>query len=208
MSELGEWVLTQACTEARAWADASWGAALRERQHLDPTAGGPRLHPPLRARSEPLRPRAVAAQGRDHRERAGQRDHARPAATRGHPRNGRRCVPRRLRHRVLVARLHPRAAARRGQARPRLHARPGRVGGRLGARTGGRDDDRTARAGDDRRGARDGGAPRPAALARLSRRPGLLLREARGWRIRCSSSSWGGRRREPRPDGADPAARG
>ena len=119
MSELGEWVLTQACTEARAWGERPGeplyvSVNISIRQLEDPDFIGRFERALSRSGLEPSRLKVEITESVLANAIGG-----RPAAARDDPRHGRRGVARRLRHRVLVARLHPRAAARRRQARPR-----------------------------------------------------------------------------------------
>ena len=69
----------------------------------------------------------TAAGAGNHRERDALRQRARAARDPRHPQSGNRAVDRRLRHRVLIARLAARVARARGEARQVVRHAPART---------------------------------------------------------------------------------
>ena len=186
---LGRWVLETACRQASRWRDArpDGAAAARSRSTCRP-ASSPR--PTSSTTSQSIlaetgldpRPRA-----RDHRERRdgpvrGRHPDAPPAARPGRP-----ARPRRLRDRLLVARLPEAPAARHDQDRPVVRGRPRRrrrpVDRRGGHRARPRPGHRRRR-----RGHRDRGPARGPARAGLRPRPGLPVRPAAAGRGRPATA--------------------
>ena len=115
---------------------------------------------------------------------------------------------RRLRHRLLVARLPARADAGRPEARPVVRGRPGQRRARDHDRRGRDAAGARARAAGHRRGRRDAGAGREPAVARLRVRPGLPVLppgDARR-RERAAGQMTSAKRRSPRANTAAPSA--
>ncbi len=124
--EVGRWVLGMACQQMAAWhaLGSTLGVSVNvSGRQLDDDAIVDRR--PRRARDQHARPRR--AHHRDHRDRAdAQHRRQRPTA---HGDQGARRQPRdrRLRHRLLVARVPQAAPDRHDQDRPRVHRRPRRA---------------------------------------------------------------------------------
>ena len=183
---IGERVLRLACAEAARWNADEPQRPLSVSVNLSPrqvTSPGDRRDGRGRARGDRARP--GAADARDHRGRAGHRvrgdgaDAARPQGARAAAR------ARRLRHRLLVARLPAALPDRRAQDRPPLHRRDGHEHRGPDDRRGDHQDgrgpaDRRRRRGrrDDRAGARASSAS-AASTRRASTTPG-----------RCPPTTW------------------
>ena len=188
ITDVGRWVLREACGPGRRVARGSATALTMSvnvsMRQLD-TPGARRSRP---RGARPQRARAGRPAARDHRDRAGPRHRRRDRAP--HRAQAARRVDRdrRLRHRLLVARLPPAVPGRRAEDRPLVHRRHGGLAGVDGADP--HDGGARARARARHRRRRDRGelAAGGAARAGLPARPGLP-RVPPGRRRRRSSSS-------------------
>ena len=170
--EIGALVLERVIEQAARAAHADPRERLRARADRP---GLPR--PARRADRHPPAP-AGAAHLRAHRARL-RRGRPRAAGrARGAPRARHGCRGRRLRHRLLVARLPVAPPGRHDEDPEAVHRRRDRLARAPRACPRGDRARRGARPEGDRRGHRDAGADRRAARVRLRLRPGLLLRHA------------------------------
>ena len=213
IAQIDEWVLKEACLRAREWLrtgtftpQSTVSVNLSAKAFAQEIAGPARRADPARNRLRRLGPAAG-----DHRERG---DQGRRAGARGAgqaARTRRAHQPRRLRHRLQFAQLPAVAAARHAQDRPLVRRRDRHRRGQ------GRDHQADRRPGADPgpgdrcRGDRNRRARRAPARARLSVRPGLLLRQAgrgglaaAGRRVERRPRT-GARRRLTRPERDGPA---
>ncbi|HVM41033.1 MAG TPA: diguanylate cyclase [Acidimicrobiia bacterium] len=179
---VGEWVLREACRQLAQWRRLYRAEPAHERQRRQPTA--PTARPDRRrpgghrGDGHPgRRPGARTHRGRPHG-RPGSHHHH-PARTAGH---GRRPGHRRLRDRVLLARLPQALPDHVTQARPFVRARPVRRHVRRCHRRGDRQPRPLPAGAGHRRGRRTGGSARTAAGDAVRPRPGIPLREAHAGR--------------------------
>ena len=159
MIPMTEWVLNAALGDLTKWRQAGYDLTMAVNIGARCLAEGTGMFDTIRLTGRWGVP-GGPAHARAHRERADRHRRARHA--RAAPRHGRAALDRRLRHRLLVARLPPAAPGRRDQGRPlvrhehvfgqgrrghrpvdhRPRAQPRREGGRRGR--GGRGDDEPA----------------------------------------------------------------
>ena len=176
---IGRFVLARAVEQLAAWQAA--GHDVRMSVNLSASQLADEQLPDLLVELlETHRRPGRAAAARAHRvgphapgDRPAAADARAPALHRRGPR------PRRLRHRLLVARPPQQPAPRRGEDRPLVHRRDGGRRRRPRRRHRRHADGRAAGLRGRRRGHRDREPARPAARARLPARPGLPLRPAR-----------------------------
>ena len=167
----------RACRQILEWHEQRPDAAPARRlgQPLGPPGRPPRPRRLGRRDPRPHRPRPRPPAARDHRERPGRGVGHRQGDPGGAQRARRAARPRRLRHRLLLARLPQPLPARRAEDRPLLRRRARR---RAGAHRDRRGDHRHGAgplARRDRRGRRKRGPALGAAPPRLRLRPGPPL---------------------------------
>ena len=191
---IGRWVQERACRQALdlAPAAARLATARRRRQPLRPPGRPPRPAGDRRRDHRPHRDRPRPPAAGDHRERPGRGVGDRDRLAGGAERDRRPPRPRRLRHRLLLARLPQPLPLPRAQDRPLLRRRARDRTGADGDRRGDHRHGPGALAGSDRRGGRERGPARGAAPARLRLRAGPLLpRRDAGRRGRRACSAKG-----------------
>src|SRR5690606_32126015 len=159
-------------------AEAARPGAPRSGEPVGADASGRHARRAGRAAPRLLRGRAASARARDHRERDDARPTPRTRRRRRLARARRRRVDRRLRHRLLVARLPARSRDRHAEARQVFRARPRDARAESRDRRLDRAPRSCAEARDRRRGRRDGLVPRLSRGSRIRHRTRLLFQPA------------------------------
>ena len=174
---IGRWVQEAACRQILEWhrQRPDRAPARHLGQPLRPPGRPPRPRLLGRRGARPDRPRPDPPAARDHRERPGRGVGDGQGDAGGAQRARRAARPRRLRHRLLVARLPQPLPARRAQDRPLLRRRARRRAGADGDRRGDHRHGARPLARRDRRGGRKRGSAVGAAPPRLRLRPGPSL---------------------------------